>query len=110
MPCQGAKLFQPLLYSSRRWRCFWTNAGLCDPLLPGATGSPDGAGAVFGGTKGGLIGAGGAGKSTTEDFGFTAGTFLAAAAGLAGATTFTGSTTTFSTFAETTVLLEISAF
>lgn len=63
------------------------------PLLPGATGSPAGEGAALGGTKGGLIGAGGAGKSTTEERDLGAAVFLTEAA-LTGASVLTVSEVT----------------
>lgn len=49
---------------------------------------------ALGGTKGGLTGAGGAGKSTTEERDLVAGAFFAAATGLTAASTFAGSTAT----------------
>ena len=65
--------------------------------MPGATGSPEGPAAVFGGTKGGFTGAGGAGKSTTDERDLAAGTFFAGAAAFTSA--FAGATllSTFST-------------
>lgn len=44
-------------------------AGVCEALLPAATDSVSAAGLDFGGTNGGLAGAGGTGKSTSDDFG-----------------------------------------
>lgn len=63
------------------------------PLLPGATGSPAGEGAALGGTNGGLIGAGGAGKSTTEERDLVEAAFFAEV-GFTGASAFADSATT----------------
>ena len=70
--------------SNSRWRCFWMNTGEWELFAPLVTGSSDETIGALGGTKGGLTGAGGTGKSPNEERGLETATLAAGVASLSG--------------------------